>query len=106
MDDEDGGIFNIALSDSEQEEPEEPKDRNVQSEAAFQAVKQSYAAKIENGNVRAQPHTSSSCTILTQKIDSWTCRFPARQGHQETSDPGGPSCRGGAVLFSAFPGGS
>lgn len=52
MDDEADGIFNIALSDSDAEEtPAKPARRTDQTEAAFQEVKASYSARIENGNV-------------------------------------------------------
>ena len=52
MDDEDDGLLNIALSsDSEAEsKPLKPK-RTEQTESAFQAIKQSYVPKIENGNI-------------------------------------------------------
>jgi uncharacterized protein YqfB (UPF0267 family) len=55
MDDEAGGIFNIALSDSETEETpaEKTARRTDQSESDFQAVKVSYSAKVENGNIAA-----------------------------------------------------
>ncbi|KAL6857585.1 hypothetical protein ACO1O0_005026 [Amphichorda felina] len=55
MDDEDGGLFNIALSDSESEEKAAASaakaSRTGQTEEDFQAIKQTYHAKIENGNV-------------------------------------------------------
>lgn len=57
MDDEAGGIFNIALSDSDAEETpaEKTARRTDQSESDFQAVKATYSAKIENGNVSDSP---------------------------------------------------
>ena len=55
MDDEAGGLFNIALSDSESEEQVAASaakpSRTGQTEEDFQAVKQTYHAKVENGNV-------------------------------------------------------
>lgn len=53
MDDEADGIFNIALSDSESEEKttSKPAGRTDQSEEAYQAVKRTYHAKVENGDV-------------------------------------------------------
>ena len=52
----DSGLFNIALSDSEESSstPKEAKSRaekTAQSEADFQAVKATYRPKIENGEV-------------------------------------------------------
>ena len=65
MDDEDGGLFNIALSDSESEEKAAASaakaSRTGQTEEDFQAIKQTYHAKIENGNVRLlPPHPQST----------------------------------------------
>lgn len=56
MDDEADGILNIALSDSDSEQPTAKSTRRTdQTEAEFQAVKASYSVKIENGNVFAPP---------------------------------------------------
>lgn len=57
MDDEAGGLFNIALSDSENEQKDESATekrarRTGQSQAEYQAVKDTYRAKIEKGEVR------------------------------------------------------
>ncbi|KAM0333552.1 hypothetical protein ACHAQA_002217 [Verticillium albo-atrum] len=51
--DDAGGLFNIAISDSEDDaKAEEKKQQRVgQTEADFQAVKASYKAKIENGEI-------------------------------------------------------
>lgn len=67
--DDDFGLFNISISDSEGEEDVDishglaqgggngKKDRKGQSEAQFQAVRRDYRPKIENGEVSpAQPH--------------------------------------------------
>lgn len=58
MDDEDGGLFAIALSDSDADESQKAQDklaaarrRTEQTEEEYQAVKDSYRTKIENGNV-------------------------------------------------------
>lgn len=61
-DEVDSGLFNINLSDSEDGETGQTtsttatnsgaaRDRKGQTEAAFQTVKTSYRAKIENGDV-------------------------------------------------------
>ena len=59
MDDEAGGLFNIAISDSETEDQTasttKSGSRTDQSEADYQAVKQTYHAKVENGEVRDGP---------------------------------------------------
>lgn len=63
MDDEDGDILNIQLSDTEVDENK--ADRTGQTEADFQAVKRDYRAKVENGHVSAKPmqrHASDSFT--------------------------------------------
>jgi hypothetical protein len=56
MDDESGGLFNIAISDSEAEDQTASSTksgrRTDQFEADYQAVKQTYHAKVENGEVR------------------------------------------------------
>lgn len=72
-DDLDAGLFGISLSDSEDAaaEPSEQSKiesqqsggRKGQSEAAFQAVKSSYHAKIENGEVRHSPIQHEICTV-------------------------------------------
>lgn len=55
MDDEDGGLLSIALSDSDSDQQTcastTKASRTGQSEEAYQAVKRSYHVKIENGNV-------------------------------------------------------
>ncbi len=48
--DEDGGLFCIAISD---DEGESKRDRDAQTEEEFQALKTGYTVKIENGEVRA-----------------------------------------------------
>lgn len=60
--DMDSGLFNIALSDSEDETGNPatttnptttaPRDRTGQSEEAFQAVKSAYRPKLDDGEVR------------------------------------------------------
>jgi hypothetical protein len=51
MDAEDGGLLNIELSDDEVDHDAKASRRTGQSEEQFQAVKQSYHPKVENGNV-------------------------------------------------------
>ena len=51
MDDEDGGLFAIEISEDESEKPQKPTRRTEQNEEEFQIVKDSYRTKIENGNV-------------------------------------------------------
>ncbi|RXG48220.1 hypothetical protein VDGE_01840 [Verticillium dahliae] len=47
-----GGLFSIAISDSEDEaKAEEKKQRAGQTEEEFRAIKASYKAKIENGEI-------------------------------------------------------
>lgn len=51
MDDEDEGLMSIYVSD--EEDPVARKaQRNQQAEEDFQAVKQTYRARVENGDVR------------------------------------------------------
>lgn len=53
-DEEDNGLFNINLSDEEQEAAAEKKaKRTGQTEEEFQAVRKTYVAKVENGDVSA-----------------------------------------------------
>ncbi|KAM0282270.1 hypothetical protein ACHAQH_003134 [Verticillium albo-atrum] len=50
--DDAGGLFSIAISDSEDDaKAEEKKQRAGQTEEEFQAVKASYKAKTENGEI-------------------------------------------------------
>ncbi|KYK60513.1 hypothetical protein DCS_01650 [Drechmeria coniospora] len=51
MDDEDGGILNIQLSESDDESK---VDRTRQTEPEFQVVKRGYHTKVENGNIHKQ----------------------------------------------------
>ena len=53
MDDESGGLFSIALSDSETEETSKaaPRDRTGQTLEEWQEIKATYRAKVENGEV-------------------------------------------------------
>ncbi|POR37241.1 Uncharacterized protein TPAR_02555 [Tolypocladium paradoxum] len=53
--DDDGGILNIEISDNEDDQKK--ADRTGQTEAAFQAVKRDYRAKVENGEATTQSHT-------------------------------------------------
>ncbi|PHH86513.1 hypothetical protein CDD83_10121 [Cordyceps sp. RAO-2017] len=50
MDDDNGGIFNIQLSDADDDDARKV-DRTGQTEADYQAVKQAYRAKVENGQI-------------------------------------------------------
>ncbi|CAN8106444.1 unnamed protein product [Discula destructiva] len=55
-DDMDSGLFNIALSDSEDETSaataaDPPRDRTGQTEAEFQAVKSAFRPKLDNGEL-------------------------------------------------------
>lgn len=45
-------LFNIQISDSEDDKAEKKSKRTGQSEDDFKAVKNTYHAKVENGNVR------------------------------------------------------
>ncbi|KOS22739.1 hypothetical protein ESCO_003490 [Escovopsis weberi] len=59
--DQDGGLLNIHISDDEEEDPQgqhDKADRTAQTEALFQAVKQGYHAKIENGNISQHSNVS------------------------------------------------
>lgn len=44
-------LFNIQVSDSEDDKAEKKSRRTGQTEHDFQAVKNTYRAKVENGNV-------------------------------------------------------
>ncbi|ROT35494.1 hypothetical protein SODALDRAFT_328859 [Sodiomyces alkalinus F11] len=48
---EDGGLFCIAVSDSEDDSQANKKPRDGQTEEEFQAVRKSYQPKIENGEI-------------------------------------------------------
>lgn len=65
--DDAGGLFCIAISDDEAEPSRE--DRNAQTEETFQALKASYTAKLENGEVRRNPPLS----FLTQMMHHCMC---------------------------------
>ncbi|KAF7549595.1 hypothetical protein G7046_g8291 [Stylonectria norvegica] len=50
MDDEEGGLFNIYISDASSDEGSKKEARRTgQTEEAFQAVKRDYRPKVENG---------------------------------------------------------
>lgn len=51
MDEEDGGILSIDISDNEHDAVKRKADRTGQTEEEFQAVKRSYRARVENGDV-------------------------------------------------------
>ncbi|KAK2593881.1 hypothetical protein QQS21_008401 [Conoideocrella luteorostrata] len=51
MDDEDGGILNIEISDDEVDVTKKKADRTGQTEDEFQVVKQNYQARVENGEI-------------------------------------------------------
>lgn len=53
-DNEDGGLFNIQVSDAEDTAAERKARRTGQTEDDFQAVRRTYVAKVENGEVRFQ----------------------------------------------------
>jgi hypothetical protein len=57
MSDGENDLFNIQVSDSEEDKVEKKSKRTGQSEDDFQAVKSTYRAKVENGNV--SPHDNS-----------------------------------------------
>ncbi|KUI74216.1 hypothetical protein VM1G_09781 [Cytospora mali] len=56
-DDIDSGLFNISISDSEEDDVDishgiaQGRDRKGQSEAQFQTVKRDYRPKVENGEI-------------------------------------------------------
>lgn len=54
-------LFNIQVSDSEDDKVEKKSRRTGQTEDEFQAVKNTYRAKVENGNVSP----SMICDILS-----------------------------------------
>jgi hypothetical protein len=62
MDDEDGGLLSIALSDSDSDQQacasSTKASRTGQTEEEYQAVKRSYRVKVENGNVSPIPPTT------------------------------------------------
>ncbi|KAL7794737.1 hypothetical protein V8C43DRAFT_280097 [Trichoderma afarasin] len=48
---EENDLFNIQISDSEDDKAEKKSKRTGQSEDDFKAVKNTYHAKVENGNI-------------------------------------------------------
>lgn len=50
-DQEDNGLFNIQVSDTEDSAAEKKAKRTGQTEEEFQAVHKTYVCKIENGEV-------------------------------------------------------
>ncbi|KAL7810331.1 hypothetical protein V8C44DRAFT_332971 [Trichoderma aethiopicum] len=50
-DGDENDLFNIQVSDSEEDQVEKRSKRTGQSEDEFQAVKNAYRAKVENGNI-------------------------------------------------------
>ncbi|RFU81193.1 hypothetical protein TARUN_1039 [Trichoderma arundinaceum] len=50
-DPEENDLFNIQISDSEDDKTEKKSKRTGQTEEDFQAVKTTYHAKVENGNI-------------------------------------------------------
>ncbi|KAL6702280.1 hypothetical protein J3F84DRAFT_28778 [Trichoderma pleuroticola] len=48
---EENDLFNIQISDSEDDKAEKKSKRTGQSEDDFKAVKDTYHAKVENGNI-------------------------------------------------------
>lgn len=57
MDGEDGGLFNIEVSDDEGEREQKEARRTGQTEEAFQAVKREYKPKVEDGDVSTLIHS-------------------------------------------------
>ncbi|KAL7814462.1 hypothetical protein V8C26DRAFT_403878 [Trichoderma gracile] len=51
MSDGENDVFNIQVSDSEEDKAEKKSKRTGQSEDDFQAVKSTYRAKVENGKI-------------------------------------------------------
>ncbi|KAM0261866.1 hypothetical protein ACHAQJ_002069 [Trichoderma viride] len=51
-DTEENDLFNIQISDSEDDKTEKKSKRTGQSEDEFQAIKNTYHAKVENGNIQ------------------------------------------------------
>ncbi|KAL7933266.1 hypothetical protein V8C35DRAFT_281088 [Trichoderma chlorosporum] len=51
MSDEENDLFNIQISDSDDDKAEKKSKRTGQSEDDFKAVKSNYHAKVENGNI-------------------------------------------------------
>lgn len=66
-DTEENDLFNIQISDSEEDKTEKKSKRTGQSEDDFQAVKSTYRAKVENGNVR-DASLIYCALILTNRI--------------------------------------
>jgi hypothetical protein len=66
MDDEDGGILNIQLSDDEVDVAKKKADRTGQTEEEFQAVKREYRVRVENGDVR---HTLIAAQMSSHEAD-------------------------------------
>lgn len=107
MDDEDGGILNIELSDDEVDVAKKKADRTGQSEEEFQAVKRDYQVRVENGEVRIiRPLdilADQNIQNVTQKADrvadAQTCRTACTTRHQQDAHSRTHPCRRGAVFF-------
>lgn len=72
MDDEDGGLLNIEISDDEAD-TKKKADRTGQTEEEFQAVRREYHAKIENGDVstvRVERHLRLKRAYAHMNVDS------------------------------------
>ncbi|KAM4057803.1 hypothetical protein HRG_009422 [Hirsutella rhossiliensis] len=66
MDDEAGGILNIEISDTD--DGCKKADRTGQTEAEFQAVKQAYRVKVENGELHKTINLSLDPAANKQRV--------------------------------------
>lgn len=67
-DGDENDLFNIQVSDSEEDQVEKKSKRTGQSEDEFQAVKNAYRAKVENGNVRPPDDTHSHSSLFSKVL--------------------------------------
>lgn len=117
IDDLDSGLLGIALSDSDAESGDNaaaaPKKvsqeaRTAQSEADFQAVKRTYQARVENGEVSNAQHTWPS-PFPSSSLFHPPIAFPLSWLNQvrTLSEPGSLQIRcmntwGASVLYSVW----
>lgn len=116
MEDDTGGLFSITLSDSEPDETSSTapvRDRTGQTEEEWQAVKQNYRARVENGEVsslsvkavRIPPsgwQHGAGEHVTDSLIGPTTCGATVAQGHEEASHTGSAVRSRGVVLLQTI----
>ena len=113
MDPTNGGLMAISLSDSEDELSQENSDmhprerKNQQSEAAFQAIRDEYKPKIENGDVCVKCSTSERFHDRPQLMIYLDLQaHPSyRGGHKQAARTRSRPRSRGTLLLPSVPGG-